>query len=305
MGQLVANGRRKELYGEFVRMMDICAREQPIAAKRDGEAQKKYFAPGSEFAVKELVLAVAEAEKSGIFPKEKTDFWRAAFGAMKADDIYTVKPKPGDGVARNWTVFGAASEQVRIAYGMGGDASWVERYVSDQLRFFDENGMFSKQRLLEFVDYVSTDETGRLKMFWDYLQNTAVNQEYYAKYMSLFTQSNFVNSLMLSEQIADNNNTFNVEFVMVPFGFATDSTIVVSDKEIKEYYESHKKFFKQPATRDIEYVVFEVVPSQDDFTEANEALNEVYEEFATTDNVKSFLLFLDFGYRKCINAKEL
>jgi peptidyl-prolyl cis-trans isomerase D len=127
-------------------------------------------------------------------------------------------------------------------------------------------------------------------MFWDYLQNTALTQEYYAKYMSLFTQSNFVNSLMLSEQIADNNNTFNVEFVMVPFGFATDSTIVVSDKEIKEYYESHKKFFKQPATRDIEYVVFEVVPSQDDFTEANEALNEVYEEFATTDNVKSFLL---------------
>ena len=156
--------------------------------------------------------------------------------------------------------------------------------------FFDENGMFSKQRLLEFVDYISTDETGRLKMFWEYLQNTAVNQEYYAKYMSLFTQSNYVNTLMLSEQIADNNNTFNVEFVMVPFGYATDSTIVVSDKEIKNYYESHKKFYKQPASRDIEYVVFEVVPSQNDYSEANEALNEVYDEFVATDNLKSFLL---------------
>ena len=31
--------------------------------------------------------------------------------------------------------------------------------------FYDENGVFSKQRLLEFVDYISTDETGRLKMF--------------------------------------------------------------------------------------------------------------------------------------------
>ena len=156
MGQLVANGRRRKgLYDEFVRMMDICAREQPIAAKRNGEAQKKYFAPGSEFAVKELVLAVAEAEKSGLFPKEKTDFWRAAFGAMKADDIYTVKPKPGDGVARNWTVFGAASEQVRIAYGMGGDASWVERYVSDQLRFFDENGMYRDPGSPMVYDFVT------------------------------------------------------------------------------------------------------------------------------------------------------
>ena len=156
--------------------------------------------------------------------------------------------------------------------------------------FFDETGKFSKQRLLDFVEYVTSDETGRLKIFWDYLQNTAINQEYYEKYMSLFTQSNIVNPLMLSEQIADNNNTFNVEFVMVPFGFATDSTIVVSDKEIKAYYESHKKFFKQPASRDIEYVVFEVVPSAADYTAANQALVEVYNEFAATENMKSFLL---------------
>ena len=156
--------------------------------------------------------------------------------------------------------------------------------------FFDETGKFSKQRLLDFVEYVTSDETGRLKIFWDYLQNTAINQEYYEKYMSLFTQSNIVNPLMLSEQIADNNNTFNVEFVMVPFGFATDSTIVVSDKEIKAYYESHKKFFKQPASRDIEYVVFEVVPSAADYTAANQALVEVYNEFAATENMRSFLL---------------
>ena len=156
--------------------------------------------------------------------------------------------------------------------------------------FYDENGMFSKQRLLEFVDYISSDESGRLKMFWNYLQDTAISQEFYAKYMSLFTQSNYANALMLAEQIAENNNTFDVEFVMVPFGFAKDSTIVVSDKEIKSYYDSHKKFFKQVASRDIEYVVFEVVPSANDIVAANEALNEVYDEFVSTDNVKSFLL---------------
>ena len=156
--------------------------------------------------------------------------------------------------------------------------------------FYDENGMFSKQRLLEFVDYISSDESGRLKMFWSYLQDTAISQEFYAKYMSLFTQSNYANALMLAEQIAENNNTFDVEFVMVPFGFAKDSTIVVSDKDIKSYYESHKKFFKQLASRDIEYVVFEVVPSANDIAAANEALNEVYDEFVSTDNIKSFLL---------------
>ena len=106
--------------------------------------------------------------------------------------------------------------------------------------FYNENGVFSKERVLEFKEYVNSDETGRLKMFWNYLQNTALTQEYYAKYMSLFTQADFVNPLMLAEQVADNNNTFNVEFVMLPYGYAKDTTIVVSDKEIKDYYNAHK-----------------------------------------------------------------
>ena len=156
--------------------------------------------------------------------------------------------------------------------------------------FCDENGVFSPAILNEFVTYMNSDETGRLKLYWDYLIESAKTQQYYEKYMSLFSQSNFTNSLMLSEEMADNNNTFDVEFVMVPLGFAKDSTIVVSDKEIKKYYDEHKKFFKQPASRDIEYVVFEVVPSAEDVAAANQALIYVYDEFAAAENMKSFLL---------------
>ena len=156
--------------------------------------------------------------------------------------------------------------------------------------FIDENGNYSKEMLLNFVNYVSSDQTGRLQLYWNYLQEAAMTQQYYAKYNSLFTQSNFTNALMLTEKIADNNNTFNVEFVNVPFGYPKDSTIVVSDKEIKEYYNAHKKFYKQQASRDIEYVVFEVVPSAEDIAEANQALIDVYDEFKAADNVKSFLL---------------
>ena len=83
---------------------------------------------------------------------------------------------------------------------------------------------------------------------------------------------------------------FNVEFVMVPFGYAKDTTIVVADADIKKYYESHKKFYKQQAGRDIEYVVYEVKPSTADIAAANEAFAKVYDEFTTTENMKSFLL---------------
>ena len=156
--------------------------------------------------------------------------------------------------------------------------------------FFDENGNFSKNMVLEFVSYMNSDQTGRLPIYWNWLQESAKTQQYYAKYNSLFTASNFANTLAVANQIAENNNTFNVEFVMLPMGYAQDSTIVVSDSEIKKYYDDHKKFYRQPASRDIEYVVYEVVPSAEDIEAANESLVKVYDEFAAAENIKSFLL---------------
>ncbi len=156
--------------------------------------------------------------------------------------------------------------------------------------FFDESGTFSPDMVREFLSYRDSDQTGRLQLYWDYLIESARTQEYYSKYMSLFTQSNVANPLALANQVAENNNTFNVEFVMVPFGYAKDSTIVVSDSEIKAYYDAHKKLYKQQASRDIEYVVFEVKPSEGDIAAANQALVDVYENFATTENMKGFLL---------------
>ena len=156
--------------------------------------------------------------------------------------------------------------------------------------FLDENGVFSTDMVREFLSYKDSDQSGRLQLYWNYLVESAKTQEFYSKYLSLFTQSNVTNALMLSDKIAENNNTFDVEFVMVPFGYAVDSTIVVSDDEIKAYYNAHKKFYKQQASRDIEYVVFEVKASDSDIAAANQALVDVYDEFASTENMKSFLL---------------
>ena len=155
--------------------------------------------------------------------------------------------------------------------------------------FVDENGAFSVDRVLEMSKFAASDQSGQARAFWNFVQNEVKNEMYYSKYLSLLNQSNFNNTLMAANQIAESNNTFNVEFVMVPFGFQKDSTIVVSDKEIKAYYNSHKKFYKQPASRDIEYVEFEIKPSAEDVELANNAIVKVYDEFKNTNDVKNFL----------------
>lgn len=138
LGILISQGCMLDKKDLFVKMMDICVRELPQArTKNQGKGEI-----GNDFAVKEIVCCILELESAGTFPKEKTTAWRNALKDMRADNIYSVRPKPGDQTARNWCVFGAASECARIMAGIGGEREYADRYLTDQLRFFDENGMY-------------------------------------------------------------------------------------------------------------------------------------------------------------------
>lgn len=156
--------------------------------------------------------------------------------------------------------------------------------------FFDESGNFSLDMLNAFIANVNQDQTGQLRLYWNYLQNSINTQQYYQKYSALFNAGNYENALQLADDLDFNNTTADVDYCYVSYPIGTDSTIVVSDSEIKDYYNSHKKFFKQTANREIEYVVFEVVPSEADELATSDEMDAAYEEFQTTDNMRAFLL---------------
>ena len=159
------------------------------------------------------------------------------------------------------------------------------------LQSFSTSQGFDPQNVVDFVqNSIPQDQTGRLQTYWNYLQNTVNTQQFYAKYGNLFTASSYQNALEKAESVGMNNTTANVDYVAVSYPFMQDSTIVVSPAEIKSYYKAHPDFYEQRANRDIEYVVFEVTPSDDDIAFANQKISEVYDQFATTDNLKSFLL---------------
>lgn len=163
--------------------------------------------------------------------------------------------------------------------------------VITSLGFFtDENGNFSPAAVSEFMENTAADESGRGILLRNYILNSVRNNRYTEKYMGLFTAASYVNSLEQKTAMAENNTTADVNFVMSPNSyFPLDSTVVVSPSEIKAYYNAHKDSFRQKATRDIEYAVFEVLPSQADVDAQNEEFLQLYDEFAASDNVRAFL----------------
>jgi len=109
------------------------------------------------------------------------------------------------------------------------------------------------------------------------------------KYISLLAKSTIQNPVELRRSILDNNVTSDVSFIIQPYGLSPDTTVTVSKQEIRDYYNKNKGNFEQKAGRDIEYVVFEVVPSEKDIEQARTDIEKVYEEFTTAANLRTFL----------------
>ena len=154
--------------------------------------------------------------------------------------------------------------------------------------FAAEDGTFSVDRVREINRQAESDET--LALYWNYLKQTIRTQQFYSKYASLFTQTSIESPLTLAEAVKEGNTTADIKLVTIPYGYATDTTVNVSAKEIKAYYNAHKKEYKQKASRDIEYVLFEVKPSDSDVAATEKSMNQALDEFAKTDNLKNFLL---------------
>ena len=57
---------------------------------------------------------------------------------------------------------------------------------------------------------------------------------------------------------------------------------------IEKYYNSHKQDFEQKASRDIDYVIFSIRPSQEDNDAAKEWINKVKTEFQNAADPKQY-----------------
>lgn len=141
----------------------------------------------------------------------------------------------------------------------------------------------SKSRLAEIEKTVSNDASGRAKAEWNNILSMVRADRYLQKYNQYLANSAFENALVAEDNIKNSNNVFDVEFVMVPFADAADETIVVTEEEVKEYYNAHKNLFKSADTRTIDYMLVELDAENVEFEAA-----KVDSVFAQIKNAEDF-----------------
>lgn len=142
-------------------------------------------------------------------------------------------------------------------------------------------GLFDPQFMKSFMSSV-TGSDGSYAI-WAFLRNQMQQERVMSKYLALVEGGFYANALEVAHGVRVSNHTYAADVIGKDYYTVPDSLVNVTQTDIKKYYDDHKEAFKQGASRDIEYVVFDVMPSDEDYAEAKRMVDDIAAEFASSD----------------------
>ncbi|MDR3652438.1 MAG: SurA N-terminal domain-containing protein [Paludibacter sp.] len=169
----------------------------------------------------------------------------------------------------------------------------IHPLILQRRTFAGENGQFSRPQLIQFLNSLDQTPTSeemkeqinKAKNYWNFWEKTVKNSILQEKYNALISKAITANSLDAKMSYQDRKTSVDVAYVVQPYFLVPDSTIKVTDSEIKDRYNKQKEQYKQEANCSLNYVVFDIKPMKDDYKEAESWINKLSAEFKTTDDV--------------------
>lgn len=162
-----------------------------------------------------------------------------------------------------------------------------------------QTGAFDKDMLKKFlVDYANLGKSQmpaqyveyyqKLGTFWQFVEKTLAQSTLAEKYQNLIVKSLISNPVSAEDAFKSRTEQSDMLLAGVPYTSINDSTIQITDDEVKALYNEKKEQFKQLVeTRDIRYIDVHVVPSDADrqavleeVTTASNQLSETNSDYA-------------------------
>ena len=169
----------------------------------------------------------------------------------------------------------------------------VHQIIRGRRAFAGEDGQFSREAVKSLISAINNEsddaeQNANLKQakdYWLYWEKAVRISYMQEKYTALLQHLLKANSLDAEFAFNGRQNGVAVDYVMKPYYAVADSLVKVSDGDIKKLYNQHKEQYKQTPNRAIKYIAFDIVPSEDDFKAAETMMNNLKDEFKTTDDI--------------------
>ena len=151
-------------------------------------------------------------------------------------------------------------------------------------------GSFNPTQVLQFLKSLESMPVEN-KNQWVLFEQGIEKERIASKYNMLLSKGLYATASMAKRSYTDQKEQRNVKFVVKRYNSVNDSAVTVTDADLKAYYNEHKGEYKQGASRELEYVKFDVVPSEEDLLEAKKWIDETAAEFKVTEDDSSFVVY--------------
>ncbi len=126
------------------------------------------------------------------------------------------------------------------------------------------------------------------KAYWLNMEEEVANSRKMSKYNTLLAKSLYTTDAEAEASALNNATKADISYIVKNYSTIEDSTISVSNGEIKTYYDEHQKSFEQPESRKIAYINFDIEPSGEDYSETEAIVRDLIEEFEASSEPIEF-----------------
>ncbi len=176
------------------------------------------------------------------------------------------------------------------------------KYVQQAFRD-PKTQVFDHDMVISFIQGLDQQSPEMKQRYMD-LERMVKEDRLKTKFNNLITKGYSVPDAFAKMQFEDNNRKVNFRYVAPKFTSVADSTINITDSDLQAYYEEHLYNYEEDEMRSIDYVIFEVVPSEEDRKHIADEVNKLYEEFKTTKDDALFVNSVSDGHYDSTYKKE-
>lgn len=161
-------------------------------------------------------------------------------------------------------------------------------FDKDMLKKFlvDYANMGASQMSAQYVEYYQ-----QMYNYWKFIEKKLKESTLVQKYQNLIAKSLISNPVSAEDAFKARTEQSDLLLAAIPYSSINDSTVQVSNDEIKELYNKRKESFKQLAeTRNIKYIDVHVVPSEADRKAVEKDVTDYSSQLAaTTSDYATFI----------------
>jgi len=166
-------------------------------------------------------------------------------------------------------------------------------YVTNVIRQIatdPQTGMYNPQQVNDFI--VQGSNNSQYRFLWQNMEDELRQSRQFNKYLSMVNAGLYVTTAEVEREFAQRTQLSDIKYVAIPYSEIKDEEVSVSDDKLKAFYNDNiKRYVSSTETRDLSYVVFDVIPTDKDSAEALKIANSIKSglETATAAEVESYI----------------